>query len=196
MGGSVACKKAVCVPITSNASSVKADQYPGRSKPKPYRRYHSSNSEMLDRILVAQPVADGRIRLIAPIADCVRQADTVVRIDRYGRNACVLRRNLCHASAGFLTVNNFDRQTLPNSSHLVQIPDHLFFHIGCFITGGSLVFLCPITNPSSPIRVSFMGFAARRGCSETDCGGRRVTEGDRVNNRIFRPISSPSQTCF
>ena len=48
----------------------------------------SSNSEILDRIPVAQPVADGRIRLIAPIAGCVRQADTVVHIGRYGRKFC------------------------------------------------------------------------------------------------------------
>lgn len=130
---------------------------------------------MLDRILVAQPVADGRIRLIAPIADCVRQADTVVRIDRYGRNACVLRRNLCHASAGFLTVNNFDRQTLPNSSHLVQIPDHLFFHIGCSGNGRKSCFSLSDNESVFPDTRVLHGFCSQAGLLRN---GLRRPEGD------------------
>ena len=54
------------------------------------------NSEILDCVPVAQPVADHCIRVVTLVSSYIRQADIVVLFDRYNRNVRVFYRNLCH----------------------------------------------------------------------------------------------------
>ena len=63
------------------------------------------DSEIVDRIPIAQPVADHRIRVVALVSRDVRQTNIIVRINRYDRNTCILYRNLRHIRIVFLTAN-------------------------------------------------------------------------------------------
>ena len=61
------------------------------------------NSEIFDRIPIAQLIADHRIRVVALVSRDVRQTDIVVLIEQYNCNICVPYRNLCHICIVFFT---------------------------------------------------------------------------------------------
>ena len=63
------------------------------------------NSEIFDRIPIAQLIADHRIRVVALVSRDVRQTDIVVLIEQYNCNICVPYRNLCHICIVFFTAN-------------------------------------------------------------------------------------------